>query len=88
MQISSKTCKTACKAKSGCNSVNYHEGQKICELLDCGLHRSPPNYVILLVTVYMYGNPPTPENGKLLRGVIVKFNQVKVLVLNLEANVC
>ena len=42
MQISSKSCKTACKAKSGCNSVNYHEEQKICELLDCGVHRSPP----------------------------------------------
>ena len=39
---SNSECKTACKAEAGCNTVNYHEGETICELLNCGQQRSPP----------------------------------------------
>ena len=35
-------CRAACRAQGKCNTVNFHEGEAICELLDCGLQRRPP----------------------------------------------
>ena len=34
-------CRAACRAHASCNTVNHHEGEAICELLDCGLNRQP-----------------------------------------------
>ena len=41
-QKNAKDCKAMCKSHDKCNTANFHSGESICELLDCGLSRSPP----------------------------------------------
>lgn len=39
----SSGCKAYCSEHPSCNTINWHEEASLCERLNCGMHRNPPN---------------------------------------------